>query len=106
MAYVVAARWRAKEGCEDKLAQVIAELIPLSRSEPACLFYQANRSIDDPRLFFLYEQYADEAGYRAHGESVSTSRASRTTTRSRSCSRTASGSSSKTFYDDRGGLAA
>ena len=45
------------------------ELIPLSRSEPGCLFYQANRSIDDPRLFFLYEQYADEAGYRAHGES-------------------------------------
>ena len=51
MAYVVVARWRAKEGCEDRLAQVIAELIPLSRSEPDCLFYQANRSLEDPRLF-------------------------------------------------------
>ena len=68
MAYVVAARWRAKEGCEDKLAQVIAELVPLSRSEPGNLFYQANRSVDDPRLFFFYEQYADEAAYTAHTE--------------------------------------
>ena len=39
MAYVVVARWRAKEGCEDKLAQVVAELMPLSRSEPGSLFY-------------------------------------------------------------------
>ena len=57
MAYVVAARWKAKEGCEDKLAQVIAELIPLSRAEPGILFYQANRSVEDPQLFFFYEQY-------------------------------------------------
>ena len=69
MANVVAARWRAKEGCEDRLAHVIAELIPLSRLEPGCPSYQANRSIEDPRLFFSYEQYVDEAGYRAYGES-------------------------------------
>jgi len=70
MAYVVVARWRAKEGCEDRLAQVIAELIPLSRAEPGCLFYQANRSVEDPRLFLFYEQYVDEEGYKAHGESA------------------------------------
>ena len=69
MANVVAARWRAKEGCEDRLAPVIAELIPLSCLEPGCPFYQANCSIEDPRLSFIYEQYVDEAGYRAHGES-------------------------------------
>jgi quinol monooxygenase YgiN len=39
---------------------------PLSRQEPGCLFYQAHRSPDDPRVFFLYEQYADESGYEAH----------------------------------------
>jgi quinol monooxygenase YgiN len=69
VAYAVAARWRAEEGCEDRLAQVIAELIPLSRLEPGCPFYQADCSIEDPRPFFFYEQYVDEAGYRAHGES-------------------------------------
>jgi quinol monooxygenase YgiN len=69
MAYVVVARWRAKEGCEDRLAQVIAELTPLSRAEPGSLFYQANRSVDDPRLFLFYEQYVDEDAYLAHGAS-------------------------------------
>ena len=69
MANVVAARWRAKEGCEDRLAPVIAELIPLACLEPGCPFYQANCSIEDPRLFLIYEQHVDEAGYRAHSES-------------------------------------
>jgi quinol monooxygenase YgiN len=69
VANVVAARWRAKEGCEDRLAPVIAELIPLACLEPGCPFYQANCSIEDPRLFFIYEQHVDEAGYRAHSES-------------------------------------
>jgi len=69
MAYVVSAHWRAKEGKEDRLAELIAELAPPSRAEPGSLFYQAQRSVDDPRLFYLYEQYADEAAYEAHMDS-------------------------------------
>jgi len=69
MAYVVCAKWRAKDGKEDRLAEVIAEMTPPSRAEPGCRFYQAQRSTEDPRLFFLYEQYADEAGYQAHQDS-------------------------------------
>jgi quinol monooxygenase YgiN len=69
MAYVVAAHWRAKEGAEDRLAAVIDEMLAPSRAEPGNLFYQAQRSIEDPRLFFLYEQYADEAAYQAHLDS-------------------------------------
>jgi quinol monooxygenase YgiN len=37
-----------------------------SRAEPGCVFYQAHRSPDDPRVFFLYEQYESLAGYEAH----------------------------------------
>jgi quinol monooxygenase YgiN len=66
MAYVVAALWRAKPGKEDLIAEVIAKMTPLSRQEPGCLYYQAHRSPDDPQLFFLYEQYVNEAGYEAH----------------------------------------
>ena len=66
MAYVVCALWRAKEGKDQRLADVIGELLEPSRAEPGNLFYQPHRSPDDPRLFFLYEQYADEAGYEAH----------------------------------------
>ena len=66
MAYVVAALWRAREGEEEKVQEIIEVMTPLSRDEPACSFYQAHRSVDDPRLFFLYEQYDDEQGYEAH----------------------------------------
>ena len=66
MAYVVAALWRAREGEEEKIHQLIEVMTPLSRGEQACRFYQAHRSPEDPRLFFLYEQYDDEAGYAAH----------------------------------------
>jgi quinol monooxygenase YgiN len=69
MAYVVSAHWRAKEGKEDRLAELIGEMTAPSRAEPGCLFYQAHRSPEDPRLFYLYEQYADEAGYQAHMDS-------------------------------------
>ena len=66
MAYVVAAKWRANEGEEETIREIIEIMTPLSRDEPACRFYQAHRSTEDPRLFFLYEQYDDEAGYEAH----------------------------------------
>ena len=69
MAYVVSAHWRAKQGKEDRLAELIEELAPPSRAEPGSLFYQAQRSVDDPSLFYLYEQYADEAAYQAHMDS-------------------------------------
>ena len=66
MVFVVAATWLAKEGEEGRVEQVIRKMTPLSRSEKANLFYQAQVSPDDPRMFILYEQYIDEAGYEAH----------------------------------------
>jgi quinol monooxygenase YgiN len=69
MAYVVSARWRAKEACEGRIAEIIGELRGPSLAEPGCLFYQPHRAPDDPRLFFLYEQYVDEAGYQAYMDS-------------------------------------
>src|SRR5947208_7144933 len=66
VAYVVCALWKAKEGKEGVIEEVIRTMTPLSRQEPGCLFYQAHRSPDDPRLFYLYEQYADPSGYEAH----------------------------------------
>jgi quinol monooxygenase YgiN len=66
MAYVVVAKWTAKEGLEDRLEAICNEMTEPSRAEPANLFYQAHRSAENPRLFFLYEQYEDEAGYEAH----------------------------------------
>ncbi len=69
MAYVVAATYRGKTGEAEKVRGVLETMAPLSRQEPGCLFYQAHRSPDDDLVFFLYEQYRDEAGYQAHMDS-------------------------------------
>lgn len=69
MAYVVCAKWTAKEGESDKVAEAIRKLAPLSRQEPGILFYQPHRSPESPNVFFFYEQYVDADAYQAHVES-------------------------------------
>ena len=66
MAYVVSAKWRAKPGKEERLKALCEEMTEPSRAEPGNVYYQAQRSLEDPQLFYLYEQYADEAGYETH----------------------------------------
>lgn len=69
MAYVVTAKWTAKAGEEEAVATAIAQLLEPSRNEPGNLFYQPHRDPENPRVFYFYEQYVDEAAYRAHGDS-------------------------------------
>jgi len=69
MGYVVTAMWRARPGSAERVAEICDELTEPSRAEPGNLFFQTHRSPVDPQLFFLYEQYVDEAGYRAHMDS-------------------------------------
>ena len=66
MPFVVAATYRVKEGEEGKVGEILQLMTPLSRQEPGCLLYQAHKSAENPRVFFLYEQYIDEAAYHAH----------------------------------------
>ena len=56
MAYVVTAKWTAHPGKEGRLAALCEEMTEPSRAEPGNLFY-------------LYEQYVDQAGYEAHMDS-------------------------------------
>jgi quinol monooxygenase YgiN len=69
MAYVVTARWTAREGHEEDVKQSIVEMIEPTRAEPGNLFYQPAQDPENPRVFLILEIYADEDGYRAHGES-------------------------------------
>ena len=67
MAYVVSAKWTAKEGKEDRLAGDHArDDRAVARRARQRLLPGASVDPENPRLFFLYEQYADEAGYEAH----------------------------------------
>lgn len=45
-------------------------MVPLTRAEPACIAYRAHRSVEDPNVFFLYEEYADADGHRTHAETT------------------------------------
>lgn len=69
MAYVVIARWTAKQGEEDAVAGLLAQMVEPTRAEPGNLAYAIHRDPEDPRVFLLYEQYADQEAYAAHGAS-------------------------------------
>jgi quinol monooxygenase YgiN len=69
MTYVVCAKWTAQPGHEAEVRACIEALVEPSRAEPGTLTYVPHEDPDDPRVFFLYEEYADEAAYQAHGAS-------------------------------------
>jgi (4S)-4-hydroxy-5-phosphonooxypentane-2,3-dione isomerase len=63
---VLAVTWMAKAGREAEVAAVFAKLAEESRKEGGCLMYQVHRHKTDPRRFFLYEQYKDDAALETH----------------------------------------
>lgn len=69
MAYAIAATWRAREGEEREVRRILETVAPLNRAEPGCRMFIVHESPDDPRTFFLYEQYDDEAAFQAHAAS-------------------------------------
>ena len=67
MAYVLIARMTAREGEEDRAAEILGRLTAASRAEPGNIHYIPHRGADDPRAFVIYEQYRDKAAFEAHG---------------------------------------
>jgi quinol monooxygenase YgiN len=68
MAYVLVVKLTAKEGEEERAAGLIKPLVEASLAEPGVITYVAHRDPDDPRVFLMYEQYADEAAHGEHGQ--------------------------------------
>jgi (4S)-4-hydroxy-5-phosphonooxypentane-2,3-dione isomerase len=63
---VLAVTWMAKMGRESEVATTFEKLAAESRKEPGCLMYQVHKHKTDPRRFFIYEQYQDDAALEAH----------------------------------------
>jgi autoinducer 2-degrading protein len=63
---VLAVTWMAKLGHESDVAVIFEKLTTESRNEPGCLMYQVHKHKTDPRRFFIYEQYKDDAALEAH----------------------------------------
>jgi autoinducer 2-degrading protein len=63
---VLAVTWMAKVGRETEVAALFQKLTEQSRKEPGCAMYQVHRHKTEPRRFFIYEQYQDDAALEAH----------------------------------------
>jgi len=63
---VLAVTWMAKVGHEAEVAAIFSKLTEASRQEPGCQMFQVHRHKTEPRRFFIYEQYKDDAALEAH----------------------------------------
>ena len=63
---VLAVTWMAKTGREAETTALFSKLSEESRKEPGCVTYQVHRHRTEPRRFFIYEQYKDDAALEAH----------------------------------------
>lgn len=63
---VLAVTWVAKNGKEAEVAALFSKLTEESRKEPGCAMYLVHRHRTEPRRFFIYEQYKDDAALEAH----------------------------------------
>jgi quinol monooxygenase YgiN len=68
MAYVLVARMTARDGEQDRAAELIRKLAEASSAEPGNVHYIAHRDPEDPRVFLMYEQYRDQAAFEEHGQ--------------------------------------
>lgn len=67
---ILAVIWMAKAGREAEVSQLLSRMTEASRKEPGCVMYQVHRHKTEPRRFFIYEQYKDDAALEAHRASA------------------------------------
>jgi quinol monooxygenase YgiN len=67
--FAVIARFKVKPGHVDEVIALLNQAAVPSREEPGCHLYIANRSLDDPELIVMYEQYASPEAFQRHLES-------------------------------------
>lgn len=56
----------AKEGCEDKLKELLGAMVAPSKVEEGCIFYEIFQYENNKRKFMAYESWADEASLDGH----------------------------------------
>jgi len=66
MELTIIGRFHAREGQEAAVAEAMREVSIPTREEPGCLFIAGYRSIQDPRLFWVYSRFVDEAAFERH----------------------------------------
>jgi quinol monooxygenase YgiN len=61
------AKYRVREGSGDRVEELLRRMAEaVWEDEPACLVYRASRSVEEPNVFVLYEEYEDDEALLAH----------------------------------------
>ena len=66
MPYTVAVTWTAKEGEQEAVAAALGRLREPTLAEEGVVAWLPHRDPDNPRVFFIFEQYTDADAYTAH----------------------------------------
>ncbi len=66
MELCIFARFHARSGNEDAVADAMREVLGPTREEPGCLSIGQYQSTRDPRLFFIHSRWTDEAAFERH----------------------------------------
>lgn len=66
MPLILYAEFTAKPDAEAEVARLISGLAEDVRREPGNIEFTVYRERDNPRKFFVFEQYRDEASFDAH----------------------------------------
>lgn len=68
--FVVAVTLEAAEGKAEEVAQILRKLAPPTMAEPGVKLFLPYRSPENPAVFYIYELYVDEAGWKAHQDTA------------------------------------
>jgi quinol monooxygenase YgiN len=64
--FVVAIMLEAKEGEAEAVVEILGIMTPPTMAEPGVKLFLPYRSPTNPSLFFIFELYVNEAGWKAH----------------------------------------
>jgi quinol monooxygenase YgiN len=67
---LVVARWEAKEGQADRVADILSRFLPEAQREAGAKLFLISRDKSDPAQFLFYELFRDEAAFKAHQDSA------------------------------------
>jgi quinol monooxygenase YgiN len=60
------AEYTVLPGHENRVAEMMRELIPLVQAEPGNLMFLAFTLAEEPRKYFVMERYSDDEAFRQH----------------------------------------